>query len=89
MTNITNSTTVKPDMVHDLYYHVEKGNCYLVSLICDFSCPEVGDGGINVDTYIIADTNHHAKYIASRLYPEATVIEVKRVNAKQYVASRT
>ena len=89
MTSTTNATTVKSDMIHDLYYHVEKGNCFVVTLLQDYDWEPVGYGNITVDTYIIADTNDHAKYIASRLYPDATVHEVKRVNAKQYVASRS
>lgn len=89
MTSTTNATTVKSDMVHDLFYHVEKGNCYLVSLTSEYDWEPVGYGGITTDTYIIADTDYHARYIASRLYPDATIDDVRRVNAKQYVARRS
>jgi hypothetical protein len=89
MTSTTNATTVKSDLIHDLHYHVEKGNCFVVTLLQDYDWEPVGYGNISVDTYIIADTDDHARFIVSRLYPEATVTEVKRVNAQQYVARRS
>lgn len=81
---------IRADLVHDLNYHVTKGKCWLVWLNLDFSCPEVGDDGINVDTYIIANDPHHAKYIATTLYPEATGVCVSEepVTTAEYVARR-
>ena len=65
MTSTTNATTVKSDLVHDLHYHVEKGNCFVVTLLQDYDWEPVGYGNISVDTYIIADTDDHARFIVS------------------------
>ncbi len=76
------------DMVHDLHYHVIKGKCWVVTLNTLFSCPEVGDDGIVVDTYIIADTSEHARYLASRLYPESDFIGCRNVTPDEYLTRR-
>ena len=80
---------IRADLVHDLNYHVTKGKCWLVWLNLDFSCPEVGDDGINVDTYVIANDKHHARYIASTLYPDATIVGEQNITDEQYVARRS
>lgn len=83
------TSVMTADMVHDLHYHVIKGKCWVVNLNLDFACPEVGDDGINVDTYVIANDKHHARYIASTLYPDATIVGEQNITDEQYVARRS